>query len=106
MLKKSLFIVIVLSCFYSNAQIVINELDPDTNSTDVKEFIELKSNVPNFALDGYVVVFFNAGSTTPYTGTLSYYAIDLDGLVTDGNGIILLGNIPVSYTHLRAHETN
>jgi len=96
MLKRFLFILILLSYFYSNAQIVINELDPDTNSTDVKEFIELKSNVPNFALDGFVVVFYNAGSTSPYTGTLSYYAIDLDGLVTDGNGIILLGNLQVT----------
>jgi hypothetical protein len=74
---------------------VINEIDPDTNSTDVKEFIELKSNVPNFPLDGYVVVLFNAGSSSPYSGISSYYAIDLDGLVTDGNGIILLGNAQV-----------
>ena len=59
MLQKSLFVTILLCCFFSNAQIVINELDSDTNSTDVKEFIELKSNVPNFILDGYVIVFFN-----------------------------------------------
>jgi hypothetical protein len=92
MLQKSLFVTILLCCFFSNAQIVINELDSDTNSTDVKEFIELKSNVPNFVLDGYVIVFFNGGSSSPYAGTSSYYAIDLDGLVTDGNGIILIGN--------------
>ncbi len=96
MLQKSLFVSLFLCCFFSNAQIVINEIDPDTNSTDVKEFIELKSNVPNFALDGYVVVFYNAGSSSPYSGTSSYYAIDLDGLVTDGNGIILLGNPQVT----------
>ena len=92
MLQKSLFVILLLCSFFSNAQIVINEIDSDTNSTDVKEFIELKSSVPNFALDGYVVVFFNAGSSSPYSGTFSYYVIDLDGLVTDGNGIILLGN--------------
>jgi hypothetical protein len=96
MLQKSLFVSLFLCCFFSNAQIVINEIDPDTNSTDVKEFIELKSNVPNFALDGYVVVFYNAGSSSPYSGTSSYYAIDLDGLTTDGNGIILLGNPQVT----------
>lgn len=96
MLKKILFVITFLWCFFSNAQIVINEIDPDTNSTDVKEFIELKSTVPNFPLDGYVLVFYNAGSTSPYSGTSSYYAIDLDGLVTDGNGIILLGNIQVT----------
>lgn len=74
----------------SNAQIVINEIDPDTPSTDTKEFIELKSASPFFALDGYVLVFFN-GSASGLTN-LSYYAVDLDGLVTDGNGNILLGN--------------
>lgn len=96
MLQKSLFVILLLCSFFSNAQLVINEIDPDTNSTDVKEFIELKSSVPNFSLDGYVVVFFNAGSSSPYSGTSSYYAIDLDGLITDGNGIILLGNAQVT----------
>lgn len=96
---KSLFLYLLLFCgFLSYSQIVINEIDPDTNSTDVKEFIELKSVTPNFSLDGYVIVFFNAGSTSPYSGTASYYAIDLDGLVTDVNGIILLGNLQVSPT--------
>ena len=95
MLQKSLFVLLLLYCIFSNAQIVINEIDPDTNSTDVKEFIELKSNVPNLSLNGYVVVFYNGGSS-PYVGTSSYYAIDLDGLVTDGNGIILIGNPQVT----------
>ncbi|MDI1317076.1 endonuclease [Flavobacterium sp.] len=81
------------ACFFvSNAQIVINEIDADTPSTDVKEFIELKSTTPFFALDGYSVVFFNGGSGS---GNLSYYAVDLDGLTTDGNGIILLANAQV-----------
>lgn len=82
------------ACFsLSNAQIVINEIDADTPSTDTKEFIELKSATAFFALDGYSVVFFNGGSGTTDT---SYYAIDLDGLVTDGNGNILLANSLVS----------
>jgi len=84
-----------ISCFYvGNAQIVINELDADTPSTDVKEFIELKTPSPYTALDGYVLVLFN-GSTNGLTN-LSYYAVDLDGLVTDGNGNILLANEQVS----------
>lgn len=94
---KNVFLLVM--AFVSNigfGQLVINELDADTPSTDVLEFIELKSTTPNFPLDGYVVVFFNASSTSPYSGTLSYYALDLDGLVTDGNGIILLGNLQVS----------
>lgn len=84
-----------VACFYvGNAQIVISELDADTPSTDVKEFIELKTPAPYTALDGYVLVLFN-GSTNGLTN-LSYYAVDLDGLVTDGNGNILLANEQVS----------
>ncbi|MGK4568517.1 endonuclease [Flavobacterium sp. 3HN19-14] len=77
-------------CYASFSQVVINELDADTPSTDVMEFIELKSATPNFPLDGYVLVFFNA--TTNGDSNLSYLAIDLDGYTTDLNGIFLLGN--------------
>ena len=70
-------------------------MDSDTPSTDDKEFIELKSTTPNFPLDGYVLVFFN-GNTTSTTANKSYYTIDLDGLTTDANGIILIGNSLVS----------
>lgn len=92
MLKKILCLMAFACFFVSNAQIVINEIDSDTPSTDVKEFIELKSNTPFFALDGYSVVFYNGGTGI---GNLSYYAIDLDGLTTDGNGNILLANSQV-----------
>ena len=71
----------------SNAQIVINELDSDTPSTNDKQFIELKSTAANFSLNGYVLVFFNG------TGSLankSYFVVDLDGLTTDVNGKITL----------------
>lgn len=85
------------SCF-SYSQVVINEIDPDTPSTDQKEFIELKSTTPNFSLNGYVLVFFNATSTSPYAGTLSYNAIDLDGYSTDTNGNFLIGNVLLSPT--------
>lgn len=93
MLKKLLFLIVLISFSVSNAQVFINELDCDTPSTDVKEFVELKSATPFFALDGYVLVFFNGGSAG--TSNLSYYTIDLDGLSTDGNGIVLLANAQV-----------
>ena len=75
------------------SQIVINELDSDTPSIDIVEFIELKSNTPNFPLDGYVVVLFN-GSTNG--GDSSYFTIDLDGYTTDVNGLLLIGSTNVS----------
>lgn len=92
MLKKILFILFFSTVSYG--QVVINELDADTPSTDKLEFIELKSDTPNFPLDGYVLVFFN-GSSTGSTST-SYMAIDLDGYTTDLNGIFHLGNTLVS----------
>ncbi len=74
-------------------QLVINELDCDTLSIDDKEFIEIKSDTPNFALDGYVVVLFN-GSTAG--GNTSYFTMDLDGYETDINGLLLIGSNTVS----------
>lgn len=89
-------------CFYS--QVVINEVDADTPGLDVQEFIELKSESPYFSLDGYILVLFNGGSTG--TGTLSYYTINLAGLVTDGNGIVLLGNSQVNPAPSRLFPQN
>jgi hypothetical protein len=98
-MKKITFLLISLFCTLSSfSQVVINEIDADTPSSDILEFIELKSNTPNFSLNGYVLVFFNGGSTSPYSGTLSYFAIDLDGYTTDINGIIHFGNPTVSPT--------
>ena len=71
------------------AQIVINELDSDTPSTDTLEFIELKSDTPNFSLNVYIVVLFN-GSTNGMDS--SYFVIDLDGYTTDVNGLLLIGS--------------
>ena len=76
--------------FFTNAQIVINEVDADNPGSDVREFIELKSTTQNFSLDGYVLVFFNE------TNSSSYYAFDLDGYTTDINGIAHFGNVLVS----------
>ena len=96
-MKKANFLIAYLlfslTCF---SQVVINEIDADTPSSDILEFIELKSNTPNFLLNGYVLVFFNGGSSSPYSGTSSYFAIDLDGYTTDINGIIHFGNAGVS----------
>jgi Endonuclease I/Secretion system C-terminal sorting domain len=92
MIKKILFLLLINTSIYS--QVVINELDADTPSTDKLEFIELKSATPTFSLNGYVLVFFN-GSTNGL-GNASYYALDLDGYTTDVNGIIHFGNPTVS----------
>ncbi|MES2747372.1 MAG: endonuclease [Bacteroidota bacterium] len=94
MIKRLSLFVNILFCSFAFSQLVINEVDANTPSTDVLEFVELKSTTPNFALDGYVLVFYN-GSTNG-TGTLSYFAYDLDGFTTDINGIIHFGNPQVS----------
>ncbi len=95
-MKKNFIIVFLFLFTFGFSQVFINEIDPDTPSTDVLEFIELKSTTPNFALDGYVLVFYNGGTTG--TGNLSYFALDLDGFSTDANGNIHFGNAFVSPT--------
>lgn len=96
MLRKLYVLIILFVINLTTAQVVINEVDGDNPGTDFYEFVELKSTAPNFSLDGYVLVFYNAGSSSPYSGVSSYYAIDLDGYVTDINGIIHIGNSQVS----------
>ena len=93
MIKKIFLALVLLGSSVASAQVVINELDCDTAGTDDKEFIELKSATPNFSLDGYVLVFFNG---TGSQANLSYFVYDLDGLVTDDNGIAVVGNALVS----------
>jgi len=73
--------------------LVINEFDPDSPSTDTAEFIELKSQTPNFSTDGYILVFFN-GSTNGADS--SYLVIDLNGATTDNNGLLVIGSEGVS----------
>lgn len=94
-MKNIFTLVIILFTYVTYGQVVINELDSDTPSTDDREFVELKSTTPNFPLDGYVLVFFN-GNATSSTANQSYFTIGLDGLTTDANGIILIGNSLVS----------
>ena len=48
MKTKLLFITFFVISWLSYSQVVINEIDPDTPSTDQKEFIELKSTTSKF----------------------------------------------------------
>ena len=82
---------IFISFFYINtySQLFINEIDSDTDSVDQLEFIEIKSESPNFSLDGYIIVLFNGSSNGSDS---SYLAIDLNGFQTDLNGLFLIGN--------------
>ncbi len=84
-------IVLVLFVFHNtwSQVLIINELDPDTPSTDTAEFIELKSQTPNFSTDGYILVFFNGSSSGADS---SYMVIDLDGYQTDNNGLLVIGS--------------
>ncbi len=104
-MKKIIFVFTLLFYTISNAQVVINELDTDTPGTDDREFVELKSLVPNFSLDGYLLVFFN-GNPTSTSANKSYITIDLRGLATDANGIIVIGNSMVSPTPVEIFPDN
>lgn len=67
--------------------ILINEIDADTESTDVLEFVELyDGGVGNSDLSGLSLVFFNGSDDA------SYASVDLDGLSTNANGYFVLGN--------------
>ena len=92
-MKKLLFALLLLISSFSSAQLVINEFDSDTPSTNDKQFIEIKSATPSFPLNGYVLVLFNG---TGSQANLSYFTLDLDGIITDLNGLALIGNSMVS----------
>jgi hypothetical protein len=87
------FTILLMSQLAFSQVIRINELDCDTPGVDDIEFLELKSETPNFPLDGYVVVFFNGSDSG---GNMSYLAFDLDGYETDVNGLLLMGSSTVS----------
>jgi hypothetical protein len=93
-MNKIISILFVFVSALSWSQVlVINELDCDNPSTDTEEFVEIKSQTPNFSTDGYVLVFFN-GSTSG--GDSSYLTIDLTGFTTDSNGLLVIGSTGVS----------
>lgn len=85
------FFLLIVS--FSSAQVVINELDSDTDGVDDLEFIELKTTNPFQPLDGYVLVLFNGSSSG---NDSSYFAYDLDGLTTNINGTLVIGSNNVS----------
>ncbi len=67
--------------------LIINEIDADTDGTDVLEFVELfDGGAGNTALDGHVLVFYNGN------GDQSYYTADLTGFVTNDEGYFIIGN--------------
>ncbi len=71
--------------------VIINELDSDTPSTDILEFIELyDGGLGNTDLTGLVVVLYNGSDDLSYTP-----AIDLDGFSTDADGYFVIGNAAV-----------
>ena len=98
MLKKFILTIGLICSFSSFGQVIlINEIDSDTPSIDTKEFIELKTQTPNFSLNGYVLVCFNGNPTSgSNTALKSYYTMSLDGLTTDVNGLVLIGSNDVS----------
>lgn len=98
MFKKYLSFFLLMYGFAGFSQvIVINEIDSDTPSIDTMEFVELKTQTPNFSLNGYVLVCFNGNPNSgSNTALRSYFTLSLDGLVSDANGLVLVGNNDVS----------
>src|SRR5690625_118293 len=93
-MKKNIFLFVFFwLTSFSFAQIVINELDSDTEGIDLEEFIELKTDEPFANLDDYVLVFFNGSEAGE---NKSYMPIDLEGYTSDINGIFLIGSTYVS----------
>ncbi|WP_452219224.1 endonuclease [Lacinutrix undariae] len=93
MKKITSLVVCLFTTYLMTSQIVINELDCDNPGIDDEEFIELLSETPNFPLDGYVVVLFNGSNSG---GNSSYFTINLDGYITDDNGLLLIGSDTVT----------
>lgn len=93
MKKITMAIFLLISGLSWSQVLVINELDADTPSIDTHEFIELKSQTPNFSTDGYILVFFNGSSNG---GDRSYFVYDLNGLTTDINGLLVVGSANVT----------
>ncbi|WP_199738363.1 hypothetical protein [Corallococcus sp. CA054B] len=73
------------------AHLVINELDADTPGTDVLEFVEISTGVPNLSVSGFSLVMFNGSNDQ------SYLAVDISGKA-DANGLLLVGNAGVTPT--------
>lgn len=103
MIKKLLQVCALSIVIHAQAQaqqFIVNEIDSDNPSTDTEEFVEIKSQQPYTSLDGHVLVFYN-GAASGSTASKVYYAISLDGLTTDVNGLVVIGNSGVSPTPAR-----
>jgi hypothetical protein len=68
--------------------LIINELDPDTASNDVAEFVELSTGVAGVSLAGYTLVFWNGANDS------AYFTIELNG-TTNAAGFLMVGNAGV-----------
>lgn len=67
--------------------VLINELDADTPGSDTAEFIELYDGGRGQTnLSGLALIFYNGKSDSVY------YAVDLDGVITDAAGFALAGS--------------
>jgi len=80
-------------------RLLINEVDADTanasstSTTDIYEFVEIDTGVPDLDLSnsGFSLVFINGGTATVSNDEVTYYATDLKG-TTDAAGLLLYGN--------------
>lgn len=79
-------LVFLLFISISFSQISINEIDADQSGTDVTEFVELRSDSPNFSLGDYILVFYNGQDDE------SYRTVDLTGFMTDAEGFFIIGS--------------
>ena len=91
--KYYILILLLFNFKCTFSQLVINEIDSDTEGFDNLEFVEIKSEEPNYSLDGYLLVFFNGSSNGADS---SYFTLDLSGYQTDLNGLFLIGNNTLS----------
>ena len=75
----------------STSSVIINEVDADTEGSDILEFIELyDGGAGNTSLNGLVLALYDGGDD------LSNVPYDLDGYSTDANGYFVLGDAAVS----------
>lgn len=99
---KNLGLKIIFCCFFFFcfkqqlfSQTYINELDSDSPGIDDKEFVEIRTMAPFTSLNGMVLVFFN-GNPSASNANQSYFAVSLNGVTTDANGLAVVGSNAVS----------
>ena len=80
----------IVAPFAYGQTFTINEVDADTEGSDVLEFIEIyDGGVGNSDLSGLVIVLVNGRDTRSFPN--SY---DLDGFTTNANGYFVIGTVP------------